>query len=86
MTSLGKLLQSLPTNGWTTYASGLAMILIGVAGVVLHFVDPENQNALDPSAGVTLIVGGLGVLGLASKGEKTEKKIDELKDTFGGKK
>ena len=85
MTGLGKLLQALPTNGWTTYASGIAMILIGVAGMVLHFVDPENQNAMDPSAAVTLVVGGLGLLGLGSKGEKTEKKLDELADKFGKK-
>lgn len=62
MNPIFKLLQALPTNGWTTAISGIASVLFGVSGLVLGQLEMEQ--------GVTFIVGGLGILGIGSKIEK----------------
>lgn len=62
MNPIYKLLQALPTNGWTTVIGAVGAIMYGVGGLI--------TGNLDVQIAVPLILGGLTALGLGSKIEK----------------
>ena len=65
-----KLLSALPLNGQKTNISGVAMILLGISGLVLFFTDAKSPYAMEPNAAAATIVAGLGLLGLRHGIEK----------------
>lgn len=64
------LLDSLPFNGQKTYISGVCMIVIGVSGLVMGYVQPDSPLAISLDRSVELIVGGLAILGIGHKLDK----------------
>lgn len=64
------LLDSLPLNGQKTYISGVCMIVIGVSGLVMGYVQPDSPLAISLDRSVELIVGGLAILGIGHKLDK----------------
>ena len=51
-------------NGKKTYIAGGALILMGLAGGVLHFVAPEHGQAMGIQESIQLIAAGLGFVGV----------------------
>lgn len=64
--------------GWKTYTAAIATILVGVIGLVLNFIDPDSNAAMEPTEAIAMITLGLSMLGLGHKGARVEKKLDEL--------
>lgn len=60
-------------SGWKTYVAGFGSIVTGVVGLVLHFIDPANSAALTIEQAAALIWGGLGLIGIGHKIDKTVK-------------
>lgn len=60
-------------TGWKTWASGIGMILTGVAMLVKSLADGAlTMDVITQAA--TMITGGLGVIGIGHKLEKTSAK------------
>lgn len=57
-------------SGYKTILGGFGMILTGVVGLIYHFTDTTNQMALGFPEAITLITGGLGILGIGHKIDK----------------
>lgn len=68
-----KLLDSLPLNGKKSVISAVVMIIIGIAGFVMSFVDPESQHAMDPNTAIATIMAGVALLGIRHGVEKNSK-------------
>lgn len=51
-------------NGKKTYIAGIALIITGVAGFVLGFVQPESAHAMGFDAAFALVMNGLGFVGV----------------------
>jgi len=64
MNPIYKILQSMPTNGWTTVIAGVGSIMYGIGGLI--------TGNLQVDIALPLILGGLGALGLGSKLEKSK--------------
>lgn len=58
-------------NGYKTYIGGAGLILTGLVGLVLHFVDAANAAALPVDAALALISSGLAAIGLGHKINKS---------------
>ena len=65
MNPIFKLLQSLPTNGWTTAIAGIGAILYGVGGLIIGQIEVEMATGF--------ILGGLATLGIGNKLEKSKQ-------------
>lgn len=57
-------------SGYKTKLGGFGMLLTGVAGLIYHFTDATNAMALNLPEALTLITGGLGILGIGHKIDK----------------
>ena len=57
-----QLLQSLPTNGWTTAIGGLGLLFFGIGGLL--------TGKIEADIAFTNIMLGLSALGLGSKIDK----------------
>lgn len=69
------LLQSLPTNGWTTAIGGVASILYGVGGLVMNFLNPET--GMDAGTAIGFIIAGWTALGIGSRQDKISNAVSE---------
>lgn len=67
MNPIYKLLQSLPSNGWTTAIGAVGLLAFGVGGLITGKIDAQT--------GVACITGGLTALGLGSKLEKLKDSL-----------
>lgn len=82
------LLDLLPLNGNKTYLSGIALLLLGVGGIILKYADPTSEFGLSVEQGIQLILAGLAALGI---GHKVDKMLDQQRvankaiDTSGDK-
>lgn len=78
MNPIFKLLQSLPTNGWTTAIGGVGLVLLGGGSLATAVFSPEGaaevcaNGTIDPTLALGLITGGLATLGLGNKLEKKQ--------------
>ena len=59
------LLQSLPTNGWTTAIGGIGSLLFGIGGLL--------TGKLDAEIAIGFIIAGWTTLGIGSKLDKASK-------------
>lgn len=73
-----RLLDSMGTN-WKSVAGGIAMILVGVAGLTLTMVAPDNPHAMPFEAAVGLIAAGLSALGITHKVERSAREQQTLR-------
>lgn len=62
MNAVYKLLQSMPTNGYTTAIGAAGLILFGIGGLITGKLGPEE--------GMGYILAGFTALGLGNKLEK----------------
>ena len=67
-------------SGWKTWAAGIGMILGGAALIVKQIADGTFSFA-SMGEGFTMIMGGLGLLGIGHKVEKGADKIAEAAAT-----
>lgn len=75
MNPIYKLLQSLPTNGWTTAIGGIGLVLFGGGGFIASLFQPEATasactGGFNPEMSLSLIAAGVAALGIGSKMEK----------------
>lgn len=62
MNAVYKLLQSLPTNGYTTAIGAIGLIMFGIGGLITGKVPPEEATGY--------VLAGVTALGLGNKFEK----------------
>jgi hypothetical protein len=70
------MMDKLP-NG-KSLASGIALIVLGVAGLVVKLFSPESEFAMDVESAIAAISAGLGIIGLAHKSERARAEVREL--------
>ena len=66
-----KLLDSLPLSGNKTYITGVIMVVTGISGAVMKVIEPESPIALPFDRCLELVLGGLAILGIGHKIDKT---------------
>lgn len=66
MNPIYKILQVLPTNGWTTAIGAIGLLAYGIGGLITNNLEPEIAYAA--------ILTGWTALGLGSKLEKLRNK------------
>lgn len=64
-------------TGWKTLVSGIGLILTGVIGLVMHFVDPLSSVAMTFDVAIAVIFNGFGVIGIGHKVEKVGKAVKD---------
>lgn len=75
---IGRLLRLVGAkmDGYKTAAGGIGMILLGIAGLLGQaFPDQQGLPKMEIDDSLTLIAGGLGVLGIGGKLEKTKAAV-----------
>ena len=60
-------------DGYKTYIVGTIVLVVGVGGLALHYIDPSSQFAMDPNTAYESILLGLTAFGLRSAVSKLEK-------------
>jgi hypothetical protein len=55
--------------GLKSFLGGFGLVLIGVSGIILSFVDPDSQYAMDPQLALATISAGLYAWGISRKVE-----------------
>lgn len=72
------ILAATKENGFSTYAGAVALVVLGLAGIVLGIVEPESPHGLSVEYGLTIIVLGLQQLGVVHKSAKIENKLTSV--------
>jgi hypothetical protein len=65
-----KLLDAIPGNNLKTYITAIIALVSGIGGLILYCTDSENSLAVEPSVAWTMILFGLGLLGVGHKVDK----------------
>jgi len=64
-------------DGYKTYIVAVGMILVGIVGLVVHYVDPASSLGMDPDIAMKMITTGL----LAFAARSTAQKFIDQKPT-----
>lgn len=68
-------------EGYKTLIAGIGTICMGIAHIIpIMFPDIEGLPKGDMEKGMSLILGGLALLGIGGKIEKNTKAVDNQKD------
>lgn len=73
------MLDKLGTN-WKTNAGGIAMILVGLAGLIAGAANPESEHAMSLEAAIAMIAAGLSAIGIGHKAERIRKQLPPTSD------
>ncbi len=70
-----RLVQSLPTNGYTTAIGAVASLLYGIGGLVMGLLNPGS--GIEMQAALGFIIAGITALGIGSKQDKISNAVAE---------
>lgn len=57
-------------SGWKTNTGGIILIISGVCGLVMGFIDADSSQAMPLAEGIAVISAGFAMLGIGHKIER----------------
>lgn len=54
-------------SGWKGKFGAVAGMIVGLIGLVAHFISPESGAAMEPNTALALIVGSFSLFGIRDK-------------------
>ena len=67
------------TPGWKSLTGGIALIILGMASLMVRLVAPDTDFGMDSEASIAAIAAGLGIIGLADKAERARRDVEQTR-------